>query len=105
MTSTQEHHIILPSQFIDSVTYNIMSATLKVIDGSADVTDTASVPTGTASMTGTPTTTPTEGSEASNTASSSASVVTSSGFAREAGGPAAKWVVGMGVAVGAMVAA
>jgi hypothetical protein len=30
---------------------------------------------------------------------------TSAGFARETGVPAAKWVVGMGVAVGAMVAA
>jgi hypothetical protein len=82
-----------------------MSATLKVIDGSGNITDTASASTGTASMTGATTTTPTAGSAASSIALGSGSGSTSAGFARETGVPAAKWVVGMGVAVGAMVAA
>jgi hypothetical protein len=85
--------------------YNIMSATLKVIDGTASTTGTASVPTGTASTTDATTTTPTAGSAASSIAPSSGSAEVSTAFARETGVPAAKWVVGMGVAVGAMVAA
>jgi hypothetical protein len=97
-TIENEVHFTIPAAPTDSGNwdlYNIMSATLKVIDGSGNATDTASAST----------TTPTAGSAASSTALGSGSGSTSAGFARETGVPAAKWVVGMGVAVGAMVAA
>jgi hypothetical protein len=97
-TIENEVHFTIPAAPTDSGNwdlYNIMSATLKVIDGSGNTTDTASAST----------TTPTAGSAASSTALGSGSGSTSAGFARETGVPAAKWVVGMGVAVGAMVAA
>jgi hypothetical protein len=107
-TIGNEAHFTIPAAPTDSGNwdlYNIMSATLKVIDGSRNMTDTASASSGTASMTGATTTTPTAGSAASSIALGSGSGSTSAGFARETGVPAAKWVVGVGVAVGAMVAA
>jgi hypothetical protein len=90
-----EHHFTVPGGSGNFELYNVMSATLKVIDGTGD-----------ASITGAPTTaTTTSGSVAPSAGASGGSGARSTGFARETGAPAAKWIVGMGAAVGAVIAA
>lgn len=109
-TVENEYHFTVPGDTSVWASYNIVSATLKVVDGTVEASTTAnttaSMASETASSTGTNLASPTAaGSESGSAASNSGNTARSTAFARETGAPAAKWIVGVGAAVGAVVAA
>lgn len=108
-TIENEYHFTVPGATGKLASYNVVSATLKVVDGTVESTTastTASAATETGSVTGTNSaSTTTTRSESGSAVSTGGGTAPSSAFARETGAPAAKWVVGVGAAIGAAVVA